>query len=121
MLYTRRSVCPLLNIISLIPILCIGLTIGHLATAEEDSSKTISVSQLAETPPMGWNSWNTFGPDISADVVRGVADKIVELGLKDLGYQYVVIDDHWQGGRDAKGHLLANCKRRLKSAAGSCV
>ena len=70
---------------------------------------------------MGWNSWNTFGPDISADVVRGVADKIVELGLKDLGYQYVVIDDHWQGGRDAKGHLLANCKRRLKSAAGSCV
>ena len=111
MLYTRRSVFPLLNIISLIPILCIGLTIGHLATAEEDSSKTISVSQLAETPPMGWNSWNTFGPDISADVVRGVADKIVELGLKDLGYQYVVIDDHWQGGRDAKGHLLANLKK----------
>jgi alpha-galactosidase len=57
---------------------------------------------------MGWNSWNTFGKDISETVVRGVADKMVELGLKDLGYQYVVIDDHWHGGRDAAGHLLAH-------------
>jgi alpha-galactosidase len=63
---------------------------------------------LAATPPMGWNSWNTFGEHISADVVKGVADKIVELGLKDLGYQFVVIDDHWEGGRDAAGHLIAN-------------
>jgi alpha-galactosidase len=57
---------------------------------------------------MGWNSWNTFGKNISEDVVRGVADKIVELGFKDLGYQYVVIDDHWESGRDDQGHLRFN-------------
>jgi alpha-galactosidase len=57
---------------------------------------------------MGWNSWNTFGEHISAEVVKGVADKMVELGLKDLGYQFVVIDDHWEGGRDPAGHLIAN-------------
>ena len=66
---------------------------------------------LAPTPPMGWNSWNTFGKDINEEVVRGVADKMVELGLKDLGYQYVVIDDHWEAGRDAQGHILANAKK----------
>ena len=60
---------------------------------------------------MGWNSWNTFGPDITADVVCTVANTIVDMGLKDLGYQYVVIDDHWEGGRDAQGHLLANPKK----------
>jgi len=57
---------------------------------------------------MGWNSWNTFGEQIDEDVVKGVADKMVELGLKNLGYQYIVIDDHWEGGRDSLGHLLAN-------------
>ena len=66
---------------------------------------------LAATPPLGWNSWNTFGETINEEVVRGVADKFVELGLKNLGYQYLVIDDHWEGGRDAQGHLLCNPKK----------
>jgi alpha-galactosidase len=65
-------------------------------------------SPLAATPPMGWNSWNTFGQQINERVVREVADAIVSLGLKDLGYQYVVIDDHWHGGRDAQGRLIPN-------------
>jgi alpha-galactosidase len=65
-------------------------------------------SDLAPTPPMGWNSWNTFGGQINEKVVRGVVDKMVGLGLKDLGYKYIVIDDHWEGRRDASGHLLAN-------------
>ena len=57
---------------------------------------------------MGWNSWNTFGENVNEAVVKGIADKIVELGLKDLGYQYIVIDDHWEGGRDGMGHIRAN-------------
>ena len=68
-------------------------------------------ASLAATPPMGWNSWNTFGNQINEDVVRGVADKIVALGLRDLGYQYIVIDDHWEGGRDTAGHLLASTNK----------
>ena len=111
MSHTHRLLYPLLNNILLIPILGIGLTFGQSVTAEDGNPKISAVSQFAETPPMGWNSWNTFGPAINAEVVRGAADKIVELGLKDLGYQYVVIDDHWQGGRDSKGHLQADAKK----------
>jgi alpha-galactosidase len=63
---------------------------------------------LAATPPMGWNSWNTFGDNINETVIRGVADTIVASGLKGFGYEYVVIDDHWEGGRDTAGNILAN-------------
>ena len=41
---------------------------------------------LAQRPPMGWNSWNTFGEAINEQVVRDTADAIVEKGLKDAGY-----------------------------------
>lgn len=51
---------------------------------------------LAATPPMGWNSWNTFGPGVNEEVVRETADAFVSEGLKDAGYEYVVIDDHWE-------------------------
>ncbi len=50
---------------------------------------------LAQLPPMGWNSWNTFGDKINEEVVCAAADKIVELGLDKVGYKYVVIDDCW--------------------------
>jgi len=89
----------------------VGLLVFPAVGAETNAAGANAVPGLAATPPMGWNSWNTFGPDVSATVVCGVADKIVDLGLKNLGYQYVVIDDHWEGGRDAAGHLLANPKK----------
>jgi len=61
---------------------------------------------LAQTPPMGWNSWNTFGASINEDVVRETADAFLATGLKDAGYQYVVIDDLWEADRrDAHGRL----------------
>ncbi|WNH09316.1 hypothetical protein [Thalassobellus suaedae] len=36
---------------------------------------------LAQTPPQGWNSWNTFGTDINETLVKGIADKFIELVL----------------------------------------
>jgi len=64
---------------------------------------------LAQLPPMGWNSWNTFGFDINEQVVRDTADAIVEKGLKDVGYEYVVIDDCWSlRERNAEGKLVAD-------------
>ena len=50
---------------------------------------------LAMRPPMGWNTWNTFGKDISDGLIRESADAFVDIGLKDAGYEYVVIDDCW--------------------------
>ena len=65
---------------------------------------------IVTRPPMGWNSWNTFGGDINEDVVKETARAIVDTGLRDAGYQYVVIDDCWSvhSGRDENGRLIPN-------------
>src|SRR5947208_12770004 len=66
---------------------------------------------LALTPPMGWNSWNKFACDVNEQVVRDTADAMVASGMRDAGYQYVVIDDCWQGPRDANGFITADPQR----------
>ena len=66
---------------------------------------------LARTPPIGWNSWNKFGCKVSEDLMRGAADSIVRTGMKDAGYEYVVIDDCWQVSRDAEGNIVPDAKR----------
>ena len=53
------------------------------------------VRKLGETPPMGWNSWNGFGCNVDEKLIRETADAMVANGMKDAGYQYVVIDDCW--------------------------
>lgn len=66
---------------------------------------------LALTPPMGFNTWNKFACNVSEDLVRGMADAMVKSGMKDAGYQYVVIDDCWQVSRDAHGNIVADAQR----------
>lgn len=64
---------------------------------------------LAQRPPMGWNTWNTFGNNINDKLIRESADAMVELGYKDVGYEYVVIDDCWSlMDRDENGRLVAD-------------
>lgn len=50
---------------------------------------------LASTPPMGWNSWNTFATNINEKLVMEIADDMVSSGMKDAGYTYIVLDDGW--------------------------
>ena len=66
---------------------------------------------LALTPPMGWNSWNKFGCNVSEDLIKSMADGMVSSGMKDAGYQYVVIDDCWQVSRDADGNIVPDAQR----------
>jgi alpha-galactosidase len=68
-------------------------------------------ANLALTPPMGWNSWNKFGCNVSDEMIRGMADAMVKSGMKDAGYQYVVIDDCWQVNRDKDGNIVADPQR----------
>jgi alpha-galactosidase len=64
---------------------------------------------VARTPPMGWNSWNKFAcKDVNETVVRAQADAMVSSGMKAAGYEFIVIDDCWQVGRDAAGNILAD-------------
>jgi alpha-galactosidase len=67
-------------------------------------------SQVAQTPPMGWNSWNYFAGKVTDKDIRDSADQIVASGMKDAGYIYVNIDDTWEGERDASGVLHTNSK-----------
>jgi alpha-galactosidase len=67
--------------------------------------------QLARTPPMGWNSWNKFGCNVSEQLIRETADAMVSSGMKDAGYLYVNIDDCWHGQRDARGFIHEDPKR----------
>ena len=68
---------------------------------------------LTLTPPIGWNSWNTFQVNISDKLVRGIADKIVSSGMKDAGYTYLVLDDGWMAmERDSvTGNLVPDPKK----------
>ena len=64
---------------------------------------------LAKTPPMGFNTWHTFGPDINEQMVLEMADVMAEQGYRDAGYKYVVIDDCWSlRERDENGNLVAD-------------
>ena len=64
---------------------------------------------LGLTPPMGWNSWNTFTWEISEQLIKEAADAMADSGLKDAGYEYIVIDDCWSlHERDAEGRLQAD-------------
>jgi hypothetical protein len=65
---------------------------------------------VAQTPPMGWNSWNFFAERVTDKDIRDSADQIVASGMKDAGYIYVNIDDTWEGERDGKGVLHTNSK-----------
>jgi alpha-galactosidase len=67
---------------------------------------------LAKTPPMGWNSWNKYAcKDINEKVVRETADSMAANGMKDAGYQFVIIDDCWQTGRNTAGNIVADTER----------
>ncbi|HTB96132.1 MAG TPA: glycoside hydrolase family 27 protein [Terracidiphilus sp.] len=69
-----------------------------------------AAAQVAQTPPMGWNSWNYFAEKVTDKDIRASADQIVSSGMRDAGYIYVNIDDTWEGERDANGVLHTNSK-----------
>lgn len=66
----------------------------------------LSAQDMAETPPMGFMSWNYFGTDISAEKLIEIADAMGATGMVDAGYDHIFIDDGWQGGRDNKNNLI---------------
>jgi alpha-galactosidase len=80
-----------------------GVLLGTTAPAKAET--------LAPTPPMGWNSWNKFGCNVSEKLVRETADAMAANGMKDAGYQYIVIDDCWQVKRDEKGRIVPDPER----------
>ena len=94
---------------------------GPAGTAKRILSIVGGAHKLALTPPMGWNSWNVWGTSVDDAKVRAAADVMLAGGLAGHGFQYVNIDDGWQGGRDAQGVIQANEKFPDLKATASYV
>ena len=79
--------------------------------ATAPASQTNPGPMLAPVPPMGFNTWNKFGCEVDETLIRQTADAMVETGMLDAGYKYLVIDDCWQVDRGADGRIVADPKR----------
>lgn len=73
---------------------------GNVDAAPRTS--TVDARSLAATPPMGWNSWNVYGPDIDEGRILAIADAMVDTGMRDVGWEYVMLDDGWQRTRGSR-------------------
>ncbi|WP_343743544.1 glycoside hydrolase family 27 protein [Chitinophaga sp.] len=88
------------------------LICGILALALMHTANAQKFEGLALTPPMGWNTWNTFQADMSEQLIMETADIMVSSGMKDAGYIYLVLDDGWMTmERDSLGNLVPDPKK----------
>jgi len=94
-------------LLALLTVLLVGSS-GRIAWAQSGPDPA---SSIASTPPMGWNSWNKFGCNVSDKLIRETADAMVASGMKAAGYEYVNIDDCWQVSRDTQGTIVADPAR----------
>jgi alpha-galactosidase len=91
------------------------LAVSHSPAAKAQST------QLAATPPMGWNSWNHFAGKVTDADVRAAADAMVASGMRDAHYIYINVDDTWEGERDAQGIIHPNSRFPDMKALGDYV
>ena len=98
----------------------VELTARNDLGAGRKTLKIVIGETLALTPPLGWNSWNSWAWQVDADKVLRSARVLVSSGLIDHGWSYVNIDDTWQGERAGTDRaLLANAK--FPDMAGLCA
>lgn len=98
----------------------------YLVTLEAKNAKGKSQRKLrvecgdriSLTPPMGWNSWNCFANEVSADKVRRAANAMVKSGLINHGWTYINIDDFWENNRDSKDQSI---RGEFRDATGNIV
>ena len=83
---------------------------GPRGSARRELRVVAGKDALALTPPMGWNSWNVWGPNVDAQKVLQAAEWLERSGLAAHGFQYIVIDDAWSGKRTSSGELMPNEK-----------
>lgn len=87
--------------------LALSLSITAYSQGNTHKQESGKYQGLAMTPPMGWNSWNTFETHIDEKLVKETADIMVASGMVAAGYNYIVLDDGWMTReRDANGNLV---------------
>ena len=91
----------------LIPAVCLALLTATAVNAQRPrpNANLPKWEGVADTPQMGWSSWNCFMTDINEDLIKATAKAMVDLGLVDAGYVYLNLDDGWHGERDENGFI----------------
>lgn len=87
------------------------LLAGALLASSLFASAQTPRNKLTPIPPMGWMTWNLFQGNINEQLIRETADAMVEGGFRDAGYEYIFIDDLWQGGRDRHNNIIPDPKK----------
>ncbi len=75
---------------------CAFILTGVVLAGLHSPAAKAQSTQLAATPPMGWNSWNHFAGKVTDADVRSAADAMVASGMRNAGYVYVNVDDTWE-------------------------
>ncbi|MES2462131.1 MAG: putative Ig domain-containing protein, partial [Armatimonadota bacterium] len=89
----------------------VKLTARNVKGSHDKILKIVIGDKIALTPPLGWNSWNSWAGSIDQEKVIRSARVIVSSGLINHGWSYVNIDDTWQGERTGPDRaLMANAK-----------
>ena len=89
-------------------------------SAQTDTPDAAAYARLAPVPPRGWNSWNAFRCyGLTEARVRESADVLASSGLRDAGYEYVVVDDCWQDHRRGPDGALRSHPERFPSGIGA--
>jgi hypothetical protein len=98
----------------IVAIACLLLSLG-----DKSSAQTPVQTKSVPRPPMGWNSWNSFANIVNSDIVQQQAKALAASGMKDAGYEYVVIDEGWWlGERDSAGNIVVTPKQWPALAPG---
>jgi alpha-galactosidase len=82
----------------LLGVSALSLALAPPALAQKAAPKP-SFHQWAATPPMGWNSWDCYGPTVTEVETKANADYMAKY-LKASGWEYVVVDIRWYVGND---------------------
>jgi alpha-galactosidase len=89
----------------------IAITVENDLGNDSRTVRIVAGDRLALTPPVGWMSWNMFGRHVDERTIRETIDALVETGMRDVGYEYVCIDDFWHTDRNPDGSMQPDPER----------
>jgi alpha-galactosidase len=93
------NTCNLINL--LVAFILVSVNAGAQVKTKENKL-------ISPVPPMGWITWNYFADKFNEKDIRDMADAMEQSGMVKAGYNYIILDDGWQGGRDNRNHIIAD-------------
>ncbi|MGO8797241.1 MAG: Sip1-related alpha-galactosidase [Candidatus Sulfotelmatobacter sp.] len=103
---TKEFACPLYALIVALALSGAFPPAAFAARTKNDIGRVTHGEGIpAAVPPMGWNPWNAFRTNVDENKFLSVANALIDQGMADAGYKYIIIDDGWWKGRTTEGDL----------------